>query len=200
MLKLSQNLVLPRCPHCSIASPMLQQVAQFETNSQDGHNLRRWRVYSCRSCGGVVSGSAIKFNEDVIQYFPETTEANELIPERPRDYLKQAMESLHAPAGAVMLAASSVDSMLKIKNYTDGSLYSRIDKAVKDHLLTDEMAKWAHKVRLDANDQRHADKAKNLPSPEDAKHVIQFVQALAQFLFVLPIQVQQGIKDASQEQ
>ena len=43
--------------------------------------------------------------------------------------------------------------MLKAKDYTEGSLYSRIDKAVEDRLITKEMAAWAHEVRLDANDQ-----------------------------------------------
>jgi Domain of unknown function (DUF4145) len=55
-----------------------------------------------------------------------------------------------------MLAASAVDAMLKHKNYTVGSLKDRIDKAANDHLITSEMAAWAHEIRLDANDERHA--------------------------------------------
>ena len=68
-----------------------------------------------------------------------------------------------APAGAVMLAASSVDAMLKEKGYNEGSLYARIGQARDDHLITADMAEWAHEVRLDANDQRHADEAAALP-------------------------------------
>ena len=45
--------------------------------------------------------------------------------------------------------------MLKKKEYKKGSLYSRIDKAAEDHLITEEMAKWAHEVRLDSNEPRH---------------------------------------------
>ncbi len=52
-----------------------------------------------------------------------------------------------------MLAASSIDAMLKEKGYKVGGLYDRIKQAAKDHLITDEMAAWAHDVRLDANDQ-----------------------------------------------
>jgi hypothetical protein len=95
-----------------------------------------------------------------------------------------------------MLAASAVDSMLKIKGYKEGSLYARIEKAVEDQLITKEMATWAHEVRLDANDQRHVDEAAVLPTPEDAKRAIDFALALAQFLFVLPAQVQRGIDAA----
>jgi hypothetical protein len=96
-----------------------------------------------------------------------------------------------------MLAASSVDAMLKAKSYHDGTLYSRINKAAEDHLITQEMAQWAHEVRLDANDQRHADESVPLPTSEDAKKCIDFVLAFGEFLFVLPSRVRQGIVNAS---
>ncbi len=96
-----------------------------------------------------------------------------------------------------MLAASAVDAMLKDKGYQDGSLYSRIEKAASDHLITADMAEWAHEVRLDANDQRHADTEAAIPSGEDAKRVIDFVKALGQFMFVLPQKVQRGRQDAT---
>ena len=95
-----------------------------------------------------------------------------------------------------MLAASAVDSMLKLKSYKEGNLYARIELAAKEHLITADMAKWAHDVRLDANDQRHADDSAPLPSVEDAKRCVDFAQALAQFIFVLPARVQRGIAEA----
>lgn len=94
-----------------------------------------------------------------------------------------------------MLAASAVDAMLKIKGYADGSLYSRIEKAAQDHAITQDMAKWAHDVRLEANDQRHADQAASLPSSVDASRAIDFAAAFAEILFVLPNRVQRGIKE-----
>ena len=72
-----------------------------------------------------------------------------------------------------------------------------IEKAVQDGLMTKEMAAWAHAVRLDANDQRHADQAADLPSEEDAKRCIEFARALGEFLFVLPTRIQRGISGAA---
>ena len=72
--------------------------------------------------------------------FPSSPEVDEALPEKARTYLRQALNSLSAPAGAVMLAASAVDAMLKGKGLKEGSLYSRIDKAATDHLITKEMA------------------------------------------------------------
>ncbi|KAJ0346998.1 hypothetical protein COL154_013858 [Colletotrichum chrysophilum] len=85
-----------------------------------------------------------------------------------------------------MLCAWAVDAMHKIKGYADGSLYARIEKAATDHLITTDMATWAHEVRLDANGQRHADQAEELPDQQDASRAIDFSKALAEFLFILP--------------
>ena len=94
-----------------------------------------------------------------------------------------------------MLAASSVDAMLKEKGYRDGSLYLRIGKAVEDNLLTSEMATWAHEVRLDANDKRHADNNAALPNEDDAQKVLDFATAIAEYLFVLPAKIQRGLSN-----
>jgi hypothetical protein len=83
------------------------------------------------------------------------------------------------------------------KGLKEGNLNSRINQAAKSHLITDDMAKWAHEVRLDANDQRHADEGASLPSDADARRVVDFALALGQFLFVLPSRIKRGIADAT---
>jgi hypothetical protein len=57
---------------------------------------------------------------------------------------------------------------------------------------------WAHDVRLDANDQRHADLAAIPPTFEDAKRCLEFAKALADILFVLPARVTRGKANARQ--
>ena len=128
----------------------------------------------------------------ITQIFPQPMEIDDSVPGDAREFLRQAVRSLSAPAGAVMLAASSVDAMLKAKDYKEGTLYSRINAARDAHLLTVDMAEWAHEVRLDANDPRHADENHPIPGPGDAVRVLEFAQALAQFLFVFPARVTRG--------
>lgn len=93
-----------------------------------------------------------------------------------------------------MLAASAIDAMLKERGLLEGSLYARIDTAAAGHLITADMALWAHSVRLDANDQRHADPVANLPTEVDATRCIEFASALADVLFVLPSRVKRGLE------
>ena len=96
-----------------------------------------------------------------------------------------------------MLCASAVDAILKGHGLKDGSLYDRIDKAKDQGLITDGMAKWAHQVRLDANDQRHADDAAPLPSQKDAELCLSFALALAEVLYVIPARVTRGVEDST---
>lgn len=191
-------LELGRCPHCNVDNPSLHQLWAGDTTTFMGERRRFWGLYKCTRCGGLVlAASEQQPDVEVSEVYPSTTDVDESIPATARAYLTQSLNSLHAPAGAVMLAASSVDAMLKAKNYSEGSLYARIEKAVKDNLITTEMAEWAHDIRLDANDQRHADQAVTLPGTDDARRCVDFALALAQFLFVLPARVKRGLAAAA---
>lgn len=201
-MNLGDTLTLVRCPHCNVDNPYLQMLHALETADSDGKERRDWKVYVCRRCGNLVTAYAWHGHRgiEVIRWFPEKPPAavdHDSIPVRARSFIKQAVDSRQAPAGAVMLAASAVDSMLKSKGYVDGSLYSRIDKAAADHVITPEMAQWAHSVRLDANDQRHADESAPLPNGADAQRSIDFVNALALLMFILPARVAAGIGEAN---
>ena len=127
---------------------------------------------------------------------PAPSEVDGAVPEPAKRYLQQAQEALHAPDGATMLAASAVDALLKAKGYVEGRLYDRINRAASDHVITEDMAAWAHHVRLEANDPRHADPLRPHATDAQAKQTVEFAEALAQFLFVLPARVARGVKAA----
>ena len=173
---------------------------EVDTVTNDCNKSRQqfWKIYKCSNCGGLVS--AVSYSgrtEHVAAVYPPEESTSEDLPAKARSFLQQAMESIHAPAGAVMLAASSIDAMLKEKGYKDGTLNSRIIQAAKDHVITEDMAKWAHQVRLEANDQRHSDEGAELPTEADAKRSIEFAKAMGQFMFVLPAMVTRGLKEST---
>lgn len=197
-LKLMPELDLATCPHCRSSRPRLTMAGQFDSKDFSKSVARWWKVYVCSHCGGAVTAASYDGQEGVVaECFPTPTDPSGAIPDPARTYLSQAQNSLHAPAGAVLLCASAVDAMLKTKGYVKGNLYSRIDDARRAHLITEDMAKWAHEVRLDANDQRHADNTEPLPTQEDAQRSIGFTTILAEILFVIPQQVTRGLVAAS---
>jgi len=171
--------------------------ASIDTVNHAGENKRHWKIYKCETCGSLVTACGREEGYQAIEWFPRGRDVDDDLPPKAKSYLTQAIASLHAPAGAVMLAASAIDAMLKAKTFVEGSLYARIDKAAADHVITKDMATWAHQVRLDGNDQRHADEDAGLPSQKDAERCVDFAIALGQFMFVLPARVTRGIEAAS---
>lgn len=202
-MQLGQQLTgIARCPHCSIANPLLFRLWETEVPipRADGQWGSMWAAFGCTSCGSVVTakGTPGSVNEraEIVAIYPEPKAAHADIPERPRRFLQQAFDTLHAPDAAAMLAGSAVDAMLKHFGLTDGSLYSRIDQAVEQTILTAPMAEWAHSVRLGSNRPRHADDANPHVTPEEAATSVEFAEALGQFLFVLAARITRGIERA----
>src|SRR5712692_9836037 len=124
--RLTAQLQLERRPHCSVARPAISLAwGPFESAAHDNTNRRWWSVYRCHSCGGLVlAGSSIGNQQPITEMYPRRSGLDESVPEATREYLRQALESLHAPAGAVMLGASAVDAMLKAKGYKLTSVWT----------------------------------------------------------------------------
>ena len=130
----------------------------------------------------------------VLDYWPKKPAVPAELPERAAAYLSQALETSGSPSASVIMSASAVDSMLKDKGLSEGTLFHRIETASQNHLITEEMAAWAHEIHLEANSQRHADDKNDLPTTNDAHRMIDFAMALAQFMYVLPARVAKGRK------
>lgn len=201
---LSSGIVrdIDRCPQCGVATPLINTIGDVTKHYKASYGRTRWYFTgTCSRCGShTLFNGYTERNESpengtpavirIDKTFPSLESAAQEIPEKVRRFLQQALESKHAPDGAVMLAASAIDSMLKDKGYSSGSLYERIDKAICDHLLTPEMGAWAHEIRLSANEQRHADNEFDGASKEHAEQIIEFSKALGDYLYVLPARVE----------
>ena len=195
-LQMEETLKLARCPHCAVDKPHLATlVSSTPTKSDDGRFTRQWKVYYCKRCGGAILTGRPENLNNINEIYPSSTSLDNSIPLKVKAFLQQALDTIHAPAASIMVCCSAVDEMLKVKGYTEGKIYPRINKAAADHLLTDDMAKWAHQVRLDANDQRHADAEAELPTTTDAERTVTFALALGEFLFVLPSKITRGIEE-----
>jgi Domain of unknown function (DUF4145) len=193
---------IERCPHCGIANPLM--IKQWSDIIHGANRVRGqgWGAYACSSCGCVVVACGFPDGKSIDssspwRFFPESRVAHEDIPSVARKFLQQAIDTLHAPDAAAVMAGSAVDAMLKNQGYTRGSLYSRIDQAVSDHILTQGMADWAHSVRLGSNRPRHADENEPHVSEDEAKQSVEFAEALGNFLFVLAAKIERGIAAAT---
>jgi hypothetical protein len=148
-------------------------------------------IYGCNTCGGAILANGMAWNAQIDLIYPTPREPVSIhVPERARHHFEEAINTKNSPSASCISSASSVDAMLKSIGYTEGKLFPRIEKAAKDHKITAEMAVWAHEVRMDANDERHADLNSELPTTDDAQKSADFALALAEYLFVLPAKVE----------
>lgn len=201
-LVMGDALRLHRCPYCSIDSPniTIYGAGVVASNDYREQNTKVWAMYRCNRCGNILLASANQNRGKITQLLPTPETFDDSIPERANYYLQQASNSIKiSPSASIVVCASSVDAMLKAKGYKEGSLNSRIRKAAQEHLITDAMAEWAHYIRLEANEERHADEDAPLPTSDDAQHCFDFAKALGHFLFVLPSRVQKGLAEAKQD-
>jgi Domain of unknown function (DUF4145) len=212
-LALNSNLALQRCPHCSTANPTISFRAHVVSKpgkavhiaAAGGMNVI-WSVYVCESCAGLVAAAglhpqtipSLTLGLAAKWVVPTIQSVSPDIPPQAARYLAQARETLSSPDSSVMTSASAVDAMLKGRNYMSGTLYSRIKQAETDGVLTKDMAQWAHDIRLDANDERHADLAHSGATASDAIRCFEFADALADLLFVLPARVKRGLRPLTQ--
>ena len=197
-LQISDRLrELSRCPHCGVANPEMHQLWKSKCLivAQTGGYGRNWATFQCTTCAGVVLAKSKPGNDKTLEIeavYPEVPTVAEELPERARVYLEQAVESVHAPDGAAMLAGSAVDAMLKDKGLTEGSVNSRICQAVEKSILTQEMVDWADEVRLGSNRPRHADADDPHVTQEEAENSVEFAQTLGLVLYVLPARIARG--------
>lgn len=206
----SEHLAFQRCPHCNTANPTFPRKACFviqpkkpdyaEQVGVKNQQFLQWHVYACESCGGLAAAAVISHAVYGVQpqamparwIVPEAQAVSPDVPKSAANYLTQAHETLSSPDASILMCASATDAMLKERGYKDGTLYSRIGQAEKDGVLTKHMAEWAHDIRLDANDQRHADDKAGPKTPGDAQRCVDFADALAELLFALPARVKRG--------
>lgn len=202
-MNLAGSLPLSRCPHCSVANPLLAQFWQPQLSERaDGRIKQLWSAFRCTSCGSIVTARC-RFDgqfskHEILDLYPKPRTVDEELPDIAKRYLQQAQDTLYAPDAAAVMAGSAVDAMLKHLDFTEGSVYTRIEKAVEANVLTKGMGEWAHSVRLGSNRPRHADAERPHVSPEEAAQSVEFATALGQFLFVLTAKVQRGIAKAKE--
>jgi Domain of unknown function (DUF4145) len=200
------HLDLDRCPHCNVANPALELKHQFDAAPARANLMAQrgigyvWHIYMCRTCAGLVSAAAVRTDPrsmygqsgnriPLLWIIPAPKYLDKNLPSRVAHYLGQAQESVASPSASIVMSASAIDAMLKEKGLKDGSLFTRINKAAETGIITKDMAHVAHDVRLGANDERHADEDTALTTDEDARRCLEFAEAIAEMIFILPTRV-----------
>ena len=192
-----QLLGVDNCPHCNMQDPLLRRVFSLVGNQVpprgDGGPTAGWCVFRCSSCGHLITAKGEEGDSSatprVAAIYPPVWTVNEVVPDRVASYLVQAHRTMTSPDASVLMSASSIDAMLKDHNLPEGSLHKRINQAVKNGVLTQKLADWGQRVRLDTINRRYTAAEAPPMEEEDAKRAFDFANALTEYLYVLPSRV-----------
>ncbi|MCH9845237.1 MAG: DUF4145 domain-containing protein [Alphaproteobacteria bacterium] len=211
------NTPLPACPHCKVKVPYMKKLSsefhknipKYEFFGQFGPGITDflWYFYKCNVCNECVMIYATNITNDnhfyVLLSHPSSNNKiieHEAIPKHIRLALKDSSES-PAPSSIVM-TTSAIDAMLMDKgDYNDRlSFHDKIEQALQDNLIPEDIAIWAHKIRINSNDVRHPTNAKTdtRPTDEEAKQAFNFATILAEIFYIYPSLI--PVKDTEESQ
>ena len=195
-----------RCPRCgdkvSMPPTGSPQLAKRNANVRSRQGVDVYAIlHLCTNheCSGSTVGYYSPNNDGSWRYefhVPRyhAYEAPEELPARPRTILQDANDSRGSPVACTPTAVRAVEAMLAEKGYKKGGLKSRIEKAVTEGKLPQDMADWANEVRENGNVTHTDAEPEPLPSDKDATRSLLFAKTLAEYLFVLPARIKSSRK------
>jgi hypothetical protein len=116
------------------------------------------------------------------------------VPERSRQMLQSANDARHTPIACAAAAVRAVEAMMAEVGYRDRKLglRGRINKAVEDRKLPQLMADLADQVREIGNETHTDETPGPLTSQAESDQALKFANLLAEYLFVLPAQIEEA--------
>ena len=197
--ELKRNIKTPlkQCPYCNTKKPYMEQITpQMYMKKGVSHYSEKydvlWYFYQCNVCNNCVTIFATQNigNDEfyVFHYYPSPDNIfleHEAIPENIRADLQEAIDS--APSASIMMTTRALDMMLVDKGkYDDKMTYNdKIEKALEEGFITQDISEWAHKIRRTSNSIRHKN-GNDRPTPEEAQQALKFAQTLAEIFYIYP--------------
>ena len=196
------------CPHCGTKQASFQIRSEFHSPLTKGriYAFVICGINTCQKAATAVfqvdtrtyshSGSPHElvngFSEHPSKFLfvdfypePETPEIPEHLPENVNTYYLEAVNSVKsAPNAAGMMFRKTLDTGLKkIDPGAKGNLLARIKSAADSGKITQDMADWADRIRLDGNDAAHEE---DPFTPQQAEELHLFTRLVMMYLFSLP--------------
>jgi hypothetical protein len=194
------------CPHCSAENSTFLFQHVYQVKKGDRPSIF-WMLFQCPRCSaGVVVKASMKkqqipfdaYKGDIrdlfhsVEHFPRRpfvdapsglpTDVQRLYLRAAQCFQRDDMDS------ASMMFRKTLEVALKEK-FGDfpGNLYQHIQHLAQAHLLTDDLAQWAHEIRIDGN--RGAHEAQE-PDWEDTRQLKEFLHVFLLYTFSLPALVE----------
>lgn len=177
--------MLLECKHCS-ALVDASVVGDFTANDGDAPPYK-FSLARCPQC----SSALLAVQEDYgggwdspgLVYPPDDFRLGYQVPEQLRTVFDEAARSFKAKAftASAIMCRKSLEGLCVEKGYNTGNLAVRL-KALRDtQIIESRLFEWADQLRLSGNDAAH-DLGVTI-SPEEARDIMEFTQALLEYVY-----------------
>ena len=210
------------CPHCGtrsaafvLAHEHAGDFAMAQSSQMGGPKRARWMAYGlCRSCDcGIIvflntAGDAPPSHVflpgsrnyvEIVRQIPEAPDfaAPSHTPENVARLYKQGAANLpqHPDAAGAMFRKALEQGLTHEFPDIKGTLFQRIQEAVKQGVLTPAMGEWADQIRLDGNEAVHGDEPFSV---EDGRRLETFTGLVFLYLFTLPGMLKEAREEADE--
>jgi hypothetical protein len=188
------------CPHCNTKSNFTNKTSQQGFfGSPENRNLVAFDIEQCQNCNGLVLiHKRFKENnarEEVLMYPAVSPFLDESIYKpAAMDYLEgMRCFFINANKAASTMFRRSLQQIMIDKSASGKRLIDQINDLRNKRIITDDLADWANEIRFLGNDGAHpADDGLDEISPDEISQIIEFINGLFQYIYVMPAKVAQS--------
>lgn len=180
------------CPHCHVPSHFTRGWAK---NYEDEGKEVYFTSFAeqCDNCGKPVCGTRPLYDDGPETVWP-TMVASTTYPDVPETIASAAREShqalaASAPRASVAMARATLEATAKDKGITHGNVQSKIEQLAADGYISDSMKEAAHEIRFAGNEAAHADLLSEPISVDDAKEIVELMDAILERVYEEPAKV-----------
>jgi hypothetical protein len=184
--------MIVECANCN-AYVEADEISNFQYPSKNGKPSGRFVFLKCKNCdnpilieqeniGNVADGDI--FDKPIVVYPKEENKDDSGIPKKIKNSLNEATSCYKANSftATAIMCRRVLEGICTIKEFKTKNLMSSIEK-MKDHgIIDNQLFQWADILRITGNEAAHdinVDITK-----EDAKDMLEFTNAMAEYIFM----------------
>jgi hypothetical protein len=189
--------VLVRCGHCGNVGncKVKAEYTRDIITEWDAHYVTTWRLLQCPACTNIILHQTFVDSEmpsgepDDVKILYPTARAH--LPKLPIEIAKEYEATLKVRTissnACAVLARRTLEAICKQQGATGGSLYQQLDSLLKSASIPPLLGDVAHLGRQIGNLGAHFGKGE--ASDEDVAVMLDFLETILEYLYVIPDKV-----------
>lgn len=187
------------CPHCNTNSNFsLQTTINGRFGSSKNNQACAFEIQQCQNCNGLILIHFEKLgsqSKEILVYPSLSPILDSSIQQlAASDYIEGIKcFYINANKAAATMFRRSLQQIMIDKGASGKRLVDQINDLRNKRIITDDLADWANEIRFLGNDGAHpVDDGLDEIDSEEINQIIEFINGLFQYIYVMPAKVAQS--------